>query len=153
LLFFPAAVITEGRGMPAWTGAGLITGKADVDRVVAAVNQTYRAGTETLAHAVQPATAAELADSPATLLPILPELRRGLPWPGLRRGATVSVVGSTSLIFALLAGAMSEGGWAAILGMPEAGVLSAQEMGVPLSRLEDGGFADSWQISMRNSTE
>ena len=47
---------------------------------------------------------------------------------------------------------MTQGSWAAVVGMPAFGGLAAADAGVPLDRLEDGGFADSWQISMRNST-
>ena len=64
------------------------------------------------------------------------ELAAGLlPWPGgIRRGATVAVTGSTSLLIAVLAGAMREGAWAAVVGMPAIGALAAQEYGIDLSR-------------------
>jgi hypothetical protein len=122
--------------MPAWTGAGLIADKADVDAVVAAINQTYRAGTEALAYAVQTASDAELTPDATLLLPAIEELRPLLPWPGgLLRGATVAAIGSSSLVLALVAGGMSQGGWATVVGQPWFGVAAAQEYGVPLERL------------------
>ncbi|WP_196419964.1 hypothetical protein [Actinoplanes aureus] len=60
-----------------------------------------------------------------------------LPWPGgLRRGATVTAVGATSLLM-LLAGAMrNTGSWARVVGMPAFGLLAAgQDYRVPLDRL------------------
>lgn len=79
------------------------------------------------------------------------ELRRLLP--GLRRGSTVLVSadaagthagpgpadphrsGSRALVLALLAAALSTGGWAAVVGMPTLGGLAALQAGVPLRRL------------------
>ena len=59
-----------------------------------------------------------------------------LPWPGgIRRGATVAAVGSTSLIMVLLATVMAAGSWASVVGMPAFGALAAAEVGVPLERL------------------
>jgi hypothetical protein len=57
-----------------------------------------------------------------------------LPWAGLRRGSTVGVHGSVSLL-ALLSAATSEGSWAAVVGMPEMGLVAAAEMGVAVQRL------------------
>ncbi|NBH06627.1 hypothetical protein GTY80_25725 [Amycolatopsis sp. SID8362] len=54
---------------------------------------------------------------------------------GLRRGSAISVAGSTALVFALLAEATGEGSWAAIAGMPGAGLAAAAELGVALDRL------------------
>jgi hypothetical protein len=100
------------------------------------MNQTYRAGPEALAYAVQSAGAAELTPDVSRLLPVIEEFRPFLPWPGgLLRGATVAAVGSSSLQLALLAGGMSQGGWAAVVGQPWFGVAAAQEYGVPLERL------------------
>ncbi|WIN00143.1 hypothetical protein ACTOB_003828 [Actinoplanes oblitus] len=50
----------------------------------------------------------------------------------------------------LLATGMREGAWACVVGMPELGVLAAAEAGVPLERLEDGEFANSWRPAARN---
>ncbi|SDF68507.1 hypothetical protein SAMN05216553_102653 [Lentzea fradiae] len=69
------------------------------------------------------------------VLPVRGELAGLLPWGGLRRGSTVSVGGSTSLLLALLAGATAEGRWAAVVGLPQLGVLAAAELGVAVQRL------------------
>ncbi|MDX3657060.1 hypothetical protein PV646_07055 [Streptomyces sp. ID05-26A] len=69
------------------------------------------------------------------VLPVRGELAGLLPWGGLRRGSTVSVGGSTSLLLALLAGATADGCWAAVVGLPQLGVLAAAELGVAVQRL------------------
>lgn len=69
------------------------------------------------------------------LLAVLPELEAVLPLRGLRRGSTVSVVGSRALLLALLAEATAGGSWAAVVGMPDIGVLAAAELGAEVSRL------------------
>jgi hypothetical protein len=82
------------------------------------------------------------ADGPTTapvgagrVLPVRGELADLLPWGGLRRGSTVSVRGSTSLLLTLLAAATGEGCWAAVVGLPHIGVLAAAELGVAVHRL------------------
>ncbi len=67
-------------------------------------------------------------------LPLAPALAKLVPG-GLRRGSTVSVVGSTALVLALFAEATREGAWAAITGMPDVGVAAAAELGIELDRL------------------
>ena len=84
--------------------------------------------------------ASELASTPddqitGRVLPVRGELAGLLPWGGLRRGSTVSVRGSTSLLLALLATATAEGCWAAVVGLPQLGVLAAAELGVVVHRL------------------
>ncbi|WP_414636345.1 hypothetical protein [Actinophytocola sp.] len=82
--------------------------------------------------------ASDLAAAPADrarVLPVHPELANLFPWGGLRRGSTVAVRGSTSLLFALLAEATSNGSWAAVVGLPNLGVLAAAEYGVAVDRL------------------
>lgn len=74
-------------------------------------------------------------DPTGKLLPVLSELAEVLPFGGLRRGSTVSVRGSTSLLLALLAEATARGSWAAVVGMPHLGVAAAAELGVEVSRL------------------
>jgi hypothetical protein len=83
--------------------------------------------------------ASELAEQTADLatrpvIPVLPELAGLLPDGGLRRGSTVTVQGSTALVLALLAAATQQS-WAAIVGMPDLGVLAAAELGVVTERL------------------
>jgi hypothetical protein len=68
-------------------------------------------------------------------LPVLPALGALLPGGGLRRGSTVSVLGSPSLVLALLAEATQAGSWAAVTGMPDVGLVAAAELGVDLDRM------------------
>jgi hypothetical protein len=79
---------------------------------------------------------AERAGGAAGHLPVHPLLAPLLPWSGgLRRGATVAATGGMSLLLALLAGAMSTGGCARVVGLPSLGAVAAAEQGVPLQRL------------------
>ncbi|WP_312871888.1 hypothetical protein [Amycolatopsis acididurans] len=80
------------------------------------------------------AAVAEHAQATGRLLPVRPELRALLPAGGLRRGSTVVVRGSTSLLLALLAEATAAGAWAAAVAMPHLGLAAAGESGVELSR-------------------
>jgi hypothetical protein len=68
-------------------------------------------------------------------LPVLPPLTSLLPWEGLRRGTTVSVSGSTSLVLALMAGPSQAGSWCAVVGLGSLGAVAAAEIGVGLDRL------------------
>ena len=84
--------------------------------------------------------ASELTEAPADLavgrlLPVRAELADLLPLGGLRRGSTISVRGSNSLLLALLATATTRGSWAGVVGLPDLGLLAAAELGVELRRL------------------
>ncbi len=70
-------------------------------------------------------------------LPALPALADVLPGGGVRRGSVVAVEGqgATSLLWALLAPPTGTGSWAALVGMPAAGLLAAADAGVALDRL------------------
>jgi hypothetical protein len=81
------------------------------------------------------AKAAEHAQATGGVLPVLPELAGLFPTTGLRRGSTVAVLGSTSLLLALLAGATANGAWAAVVGVPALGLVAASEFGVDVGRL------------------
>ncbi len=118
-----------------WTGA--IQSAADVQRILATVNAEglTRANTTALAEAARPAEQTELQPDASKLLPAPPELAPLLPWPGLRRGATVAVTGSTSTVLLTLAAGMQQGAWAAVVGMPAFSALAAHEHGIPLDRL------------------
>lgn len=110
---------------------------ADVERVVAGTREvgTGRAGTGELRRAVESASKSG-GRGTAGALPVHPLLAPLLPWSdGLRRGSTVGVVGATSLMLAMLGGAMRAGGYAAVVGVPSLGVLSAAEHGAVLERL------------------
>jgi hypothetical protein len=67
-------------------------------------------------------------------LPVAPALQALLP-QGLRRGSTVHVSGSLSLLFALLGAASSAGAWCALVGFPRLSAEAAREYGVDLGRL------------------
>lgn len=70
-------------------------------------------------------------------LPAAPALEAVLPGGGMRRGSVVALVGpgSTSLLWSLLAPPTEAGSWAALVGLPAAGLLAAAEAGVALDRL------------------
>ncbi len=83
-------------------------------------------------------TARVLADARSTALASGDTLPVAAPLAAiaeLRRGTTVAVHGSTSLLLALLAEATCSGSWAAAAGMPGLGLAAAAELGVDLSRL------------------
>jgi hypothetical protein len=69
------------------------------------------------------------------LLPALPALGPLLPHGALRRGSTVAVAGSTSLLLAVLAGPSLAGSWCAVVGMPAFGLVAAAAAGVAVERL------------------
>lgn len=68
-------------------------------------------------------------------LPVEGPLAPLLPDGGLRPGSVIAVRGSTALLLALLAAATRRGSWAAVVGMPDLGVLAAAEAGVAVHRL------------------
>ena len=68
------------------------------------------------------------------VLPVLPAVASLLPDGGLRRGAIVSVAGSTSLALALAAGPSKAGSWCAAVSPPALGLVAAAEMGIVLER-------------------
>ena len=86
--------------------------------------------------------AGELAGFPDTTgLVVSPELAALLPWPRLRRGATVAIApgttstGATSLLLALLAAVSHNGAWCALVGAGDLSPVAAAQAGVSLSRL------------------
>lgn len=80
-------------------------------------------------------TAGSDAPGAGRVLPTRTELATVLPWPGLRRGSTVAVHSSVSLLFALLAEATADGSWAAVVGLSGISLVAAAETGVQLARL------------------
>ncbi len=79
----------------------------------------------------------DLGRNPGTArppLPVSPALASLLP-TGLRRGSTVSVAGSISLLLALLGGASATGAWCVLVGLPAISAEAATEQGIELSRL------------------
>ncbi|HYH28912.1 MAG TPA: hypothetical protein VD903_00885 [Pseudonocardia sp.] len=99
-----------------------------------------RAATPAPAPAPDPAPEPELPPpSPAdreggAVLPVAGPLAGLLPAGGLRRGSTVAVCGSTSLLLAVLAEASRAGSWCALVGLPDLGVQAAAEAGLDLAR-------------------
>lgn len=78
--------------------------------------------------------AVDLGRRAAPPLPVHPALGSVLPG-GLRRGSTVTVSGSISLLLALLGSASQSGAWCALVGFPLISAQAADEYGVDLSRL------------------
>jgi hypothetical protein len=93
----------------------------------------------------RPSLRAELGALPAGPITGLPRRSMpSLPVPdglaelmpdGLRRGSTIEVSGSVSLLLALLGGPSQQGAWTALVGMPSINAEAAAEAGVDLSRL------------------
>jgi hypothetical protein len=81
------------------------------------------------------AAQADQARVTGRVLPVVPALAGLLPAAGLRRGTTVAVHGSSSLLLALLAEATAAGSWAAVVGLPSLGLAAAAEYGVDVGRL------------------
>ncbi len=67
-------------------------------------------------------------------LPVHPALTEILP-SGLRRGSTVAITGSISLLLAVLGAASSDGAWCALVGFPRISIEATGEYGIELSRL------------------
>ena len=89
-------------------------------------------GTVAAADLVRPV--AELARRAVPPLTVLGPLTPVLPG-GLRRGSTVAVTRSISLLLALLGGPSSAGAWCALVGLPPVSAEAAAEYGIDLSRL------------------
>jgi hypothetical protein len=73
-------------------------------------------------------------------LPLADPWDRLLAGPGLRRGATVAVhaapgAGGLTLALSLLAGLSVAGGWSAVVGVDDPGVVAIHELGVDLRRV------------------
>jgi hypothetical protein len=79
-------------------------------------------------------TSVDLGHRGAPPLPVHPALRQILP-DGLRRGSTVAVSGSISLLLAVLGAASGDGAWCALVGFPRISAEAAAEYGIDLSRL------------------
>jgi hypothetical protein len=68
------------------------------------------------------------------LLPVPQALAELFPEGGVRRGSTITVSGSSSLVLALLAEVSQQQGWCAEVGSPLLGSAAAAEAGVELER-------------------
>lgn len=67
--------------------------------------------------------------------PVAAPLAELLPAGVLRRGSVVVVRDSMSLMWAVISAACRAGAWAAVVGVPAAGMLAAAEHGIDLERL------------------
>ncbi len=67
-------------------------------------------------------------------LPVVAALEPLLP-QGLRRGSTISVEGSVSLLLALLSAASADGAWCVLVDLPPISAEAARDHGVDLARL------------------
>jgi hypothetical protein len=67
--------------------------------------------------------------------PAPPPLAHLLPGGTFRRGSSLEILGSGSLMLAVIAAATTEGQWTAAVGMPDLGALAAAEHGIDLKRL------------------
>jgi hypothetical protein len=93
----------------------------------------------------RPSLRAELGSQPAGTvsallgpalppLPVTPSLAELLP-DGLRRGSTIAVTSSVSLLLALLGAPSARGAWTAMVGMPTISAEAAAAAGIELQRL------------------
>jgi hypothetical protein len=87
------------------------------------------------ASTVPPTTPSSITHPDRPPFPVTPALAALLPEGALRRGTSLVVTGSTSLLLALVARASQEGSWVAVVGLPAVGLLAAQQAGVVLDRL------------------
>lgn len=72
------------------------------------------------------------------LLPVPDDVAALLPRRGLRRGSVVAVggaSGATTLALRLVASASAAGSWVGLVGLADAGVVAAAELGIDLARL------------------
>jgi hypothetical protein len=92
---------------------------------------------ETLRQALDTGTPAADARTtvPDRVLPVLPAIAPVLPDGGLRRGSTVVLTGSTSLLLAMLCVPSRAGAWCAVVGRPTLGLAAAGEYGIAMDRL------------------
>ena len=127
LMPVPASFLAVPEG-PASLAGGEFPGSADPETSAARWRR---------AHSVLDQRAQGIRDNQVLSLagPYATELGSLLPSGGLRRGSTVVVRGSTALLLALLAVTTAAGSWAAVVGMPDLGLLAAAELGVVLHRL------------------
>lgn len=129
--------------LPAHSDPGPPAGGSAGGRLPRLLDEVNRAGgrrdrTKHLARLVERAdSGGGRSASAADALPVVPELAALLPSGVLRRGGVYQVAGSGSLLWTLIAGAMTGGAWCAVVGLPAIAHASAvaPEFAVDLSRL------------------
>lgn len=90
------------------------------------------------------------AESILRILPVAPAFAKLLPRGGLPRGSVVSVSGARSVLVSLVAEVTGAGGHAAVIGLPQFGLLSAVEMGADLTKcalIPEARRADSVDVA------
>ncbi|WP_159850877.1 hypothetical protein [Nocardia sp. CY41] len=75
------------------------------------------------------------AGSPAAVIPVEGGLGEALPEGGLPRGGVVACTGRSTPLLGLLAAVTAAGGWVAVIGQPQLGLLAFTEMNGDLTRL------------------
>lgn len=83
----------------------------------------------------EPTPIVATAESALRMLPVPPPIGELLPRGGIPRGTVVNVSGANSVLIGLLASVTSAGGQAAVIGMPNLGLLAAVEQGASLDRI------------------
>jgi len=82
------------------------------------------------------------------VFPVLQGLEGLFPEAGLQRGAIYQVDASASLLWSLIAEATQRGTWCAVVGIPDAGVAAASELGVNVDRLVLVPYPDKQWLSV-----
>ncbi len=83
----------------------------------------------------EPTPIVATAQTGSRTLPVPEPLADLLPRRGLTRGTVVSVSGANSVLIGIIASVTAAGGHAAVIGLPNLGLLAAVEQGADLSRL------------------
>jgi hypothetical protein len=90
-------------------------------------------------------TSADSTSADADVLPVPPALAALFPGGGLRRGSTITISRSPSLVLALVAHVSKRPGWCAEVGSPLLGSAAAVEVGVVLERfVRVAGPGEQW---------
>jgi hypothetical protein len=119
-----------------------VTGSAAVDQTGAGESQAERLD-RARSLLAQAATVGKLHRPPreqaqlvagAGVVALDPVLAGLFPGGGLPWGATVSLAGSNALLLSVLAHPSSTGVWSAVVGMPDVGLVAAEEAGLDLAK-------------------
>ena len=89
----------------------------------------------TIAHLQDRIRSLEAPSVDERVFPLATPLQGLFPESGLRRGVVYQCDLVLSLIWALIAEATSQGVWCALVGIPDAGLAAAEDMGVTLDRV------------------
>ena len=92
--------------------------------------------------------AMEVATADHRVFPVGSGLEGLFPEGGLQRGSIYQVDSSASLLWSLIAEASSRGTWCALVGIPDAGLAAATELGVNVDRLVLVPYPDTQWLSV-----